>query len=121
MPVKELMTAAPPVNNIAVTRMLVMMPKTVKTLDDIRCATEQKSNTQNQDLQVSGGTKSSFDDFKERMRIWCPSLKLDGDTGKEQDLNRGTRSIPKWSGDSIIVRDGGTLQQSCSPLQKCRG
>ena len=26
------MTAAPPVNNIAVTRMLVIMPKTVKTL-----------------------------------------------------------------------------------------
>jgi len=38
MPVKELMTAAPPVNNIAVTRMLVIMPKTVKTLDNIRCA-----------------------------------------------------------------------------------
>ena len=35
---KELMTAAPPVNNMAVTRMLVMMPKTVKTLTDIRFA-----------------------------------------------------------------------------------
>jgi hypothetical protein len=34
MPVKELMTAAPPVNNMAVTRMLVMMPKTVKTLHE---------------------------------------------------------------------------------------
>jgi len=32
IPVKELMTAAPPVNNIAVTRMLVMIPKTAKTL-----------------------------------------------------------------------------------------
>lgn len=30
------MTAAPPVNNIAVTRMLVMMPKTVKTLNQVR-------------------------------------------------------------------------------------
>jgi hypothetical protein len=40
MPVKELMTAAPPVNNMAVTRMLVIMPKTVKTLDYIRYAPE---------------------------------------------------------------------------------
>lgn len=32
IPVKELMTAAPPVNNIAVTRMLVMIPKTAKTI-----------------------------------------------------------------------------------------
>jgi hypothetical protein len=31
IPVKELITAAPPVNSIAVTRILVIMPKTVKT------------------------------------------------------------------------------------------
>lgn len=32
MPVRELITAAPPVNSIAVTRILVMIPKTAKTL-----------------------------------------------------------------------------------------
>lgn len=31
MPVRELMTAAPPVKSMAVTRMFVMMPKTAKT------------------------------------------------------------------------------------------
>jgi hypothetical protein len=36
MPVREEITAAPPVNNMAVTRILVMMPKTVKTLNWVR-------------------------------------------------------------------------------------
>jgi hypothetical protein len=36
MPVKEEMTAAPPVNSMAVTSIFVMMPKTVKTLAKVR-------------------------------------------------------------------------------------
>jgi hypothetical protein len=66
--------------------------------------------------QMSTGSEASLDDFKEGMGIWCSSLELDGDTREEQDLDSGTRSVPKRTTDSVVVSYGGTLQQSSSPL-----
>lgn len=66
---------------------------------------------------MGGGSKSGLDDFEESMCVWCSSLELNRNGCEEQDLNSCTRSIPKWSRDSIVVSYGGRLQQSCSPLK----
>jgi hypothetical protein len=76
------MTAAPPVNNIAVTRTLVMMPNTVKTLIKVRSDVQILKPRFHEVLQMSGSSKSRLDDLKESMSIRSASLKLNGNTGK---------------------------------------
>jgi hypothetical protein len=83
MPVKDDMTAAPPVNNIAVTRILVMMPKTVKTLENVRIEVQYLKRKIHGVLQMRNSSKSGLDNFKESMGIRSTSLKLNRNTGKE--------------------------------------
>lgn len=115
MLVREEMTAAPPVNNMEVTRMLVIMPKTVKTLRQVRFLCPVSESASSRVLQMRCSSKSSFDNFKESMCIGRASLKLNSKSGKQQDLDGGSRRIPEGPGNTILVRDGGALQEGSSP------
>ena len=115
MPVREEMTAAPPVNNIAVTRMLVMMPNTVKTLMKVRSDVHIPKSRVHGVLQMSGSSKPCPDNLKESVGIRSASLKLNGNAGKQQDLDSSSRSIPERPRDTVFVRNGGALQEGCSP------
>jgi hypothetical protein len=85
IPVKELMTAAPPVNNIAVTRMLVMMPKTAKTLGRLDVDNSRIAKVSH--LHMGPCAKSCFDSLKESMGIRSASLELNRNACKEENLH----------------------------------
>jgi hypothetical protein len=149
MPVKEDTTADPPVNNIAVTRMFVIKPNTVKTIcaptpylalitsrkvyycrdlvshlfrayhirllhpmcfmlfhtlppPKLLCRTPISNNT---------GTERE----KTHMSIRRPSLQLNRNRSKQQDLHRSTRCIPEWTRNTIFIRHTRALQKRSGP------
>jgi hypothetical protein len=73
-------------------------------------------DAKNGENQMSGGAKAGTNDFEKSVCVWCSSLKLNSDTGKEKNLDGCSRSIPKWAGNAIVVCHGRALQQSSSPL-----
>ena len=115
MPVRVLMTAAPPVNNIAVTRMLVIMPKTVKTLGRVSDHGLYSNCGDTRDLQMSRSSKSCFNDLEESVGIGSASLELNCNTSEEQDLDGGTRSVPERTRNPVLVSHGGALQEGSGP------
>lgn len=46
---------------------------------------------------MSDRPKSRLDDLKESMRIWSTSLKFNGDTCKQKNLNCCSRRVPEGS------------------------
>lgn len=114
MPVRELMTAAPPVNSMAVTRILVMMPNTAKTLRivsfQILCFIARHGFS-----QVSDGAESRLDNLEKGMGIRSASLELNRNTGKEQNLDRSSRSVPEGTRHAILVSHSGALQEGSGP------
>lgn len=85
MPVKLVTTAEPPVNSIAVTRMLVMSPKTIKT----QCVTAPYLRFHQHGKLRSPISKylPRIDDFQESVSIGTTSLELDGKRCKQDNLN----------------------------------
>ena len=79
IPVRDEMTAAPPVNNIAVTRMLVMIPNTAKTLQSQNWPGILSSDV----LQMRNCSKSCLDDLQKSVCIRGASLKLNGNARKQ--------------------------------------
>ena len=66
-------------------------------------------------LQMGGSPKSRLDDLEESVSIRSTSLELNCNTGKQQNLDRSSRSIPERPRYTVFVGNGGALQKSCSP------
>jgi hypothetical protein len=49
------------------------------------------------------------------VRIWCPTLELDGESGEEEDLDGGPAGVPERPRDTIAVGDTGGLKEGCGP------
>lgn len=113
MPVRAVTTAEPPVNNMAVTRMLVINPKTMKTrwagVPYLALITSRKVYS----MLVSCSFNWSWK--RTHVGIRCSALQLNRNGRKQDNLDGGSRGIPEWSGYTITICDTRRLEKSSSP------
>lgn len=64
---------------------------------------------------VRDWTIAGADDFEKGMGVWSATLEFNGQGGEEDDLHRGTRSVPKGARDAVAVGDGSGLQERGGP------
>lgn len=106
IPVKEVTTADPPVNNIAVTlpHNQYQSPQTTHivihhNLQDI--STQSKEH----ERHMRPSTVSRSDNLQKSMRIGRLPLELNGQCRKQQDLHCRTARIPERARNSVLVCD----------------
>ena len=107
IPVSDDTTADPPVSSIAVTRMLVMSPKTVKTAWVIVPYRALITSRKVYLIRISTAVISGFE--VTHVCIGSSSFKLNGDGCKQNNLYRCSACIPEGSGDTILICNGRRL------------
>jgi hypothetical protein len=116
-PQRELATALPPVNSIAVTRMLVMRPKIKKTM----CVTTPYLALMTSRKVCALGARRLSLSARSVTARWSLTVRperfniLDGQGSKKQDLDCSSRCVPERSGDTVGISYTRRLKQRSSP------
>jgi len=120
IPVKELTTALPPVNNMAVTLCSRLSVRSVAPVLSFLSLSNASPTDQGHSQDVSKKSKnhirnmrrgpiSSSNDLQESVRIGSFPLQLNRKGSEQQDLDRCARGIPERTGYTILVSNSGAL------------